>query len=132
VIVVLDTNVIIAALVANGLCREVFRRAVRMRAMVSSEPLLDELDTTLARKFELSTHVSTFLRELRSGIPLVAPGPLPKRVCRDKDDDVVLATAIAARADYIVSGDGDLLTLAEYDGIEIVTPRGLLERLEGS
>ena len=46
-IVVLDTNVMIAALVAEGLCREVVHRAVRARTLASSVPLLDELDSDL-------------------------------------------------------------------------------------
>jgi uncharacterized protein len=54
---------------------------------------------------------------------------LPARVCRDETDDVVLATAVAAEADAIVTGDQDLLVLGSYEGIDIVSPRSFLERL---
>jgi predicted nucleic acid-binding protein len=47
---------------------------------------------------------------------LIAP------VSRDPDDDAVIAVAVAARADLIVSGDGDLLVLGRFGGISIVTP----------
>jgi predicted nucleic acid-binding protein len=47
VTVVLDTNVLVAALVAEGLCREVVHRVIRMRGVATSRPLLDELDTTV-------------------------------------------------------------------------------------
>ena len=48
--------------------------------------------------------------------------PLPTRVCRDPDDDQILATAVAARADCLVTGDTDLLVLDRYAGIPIVRP----------
>jgi predicted nucleic acid-binding protein len=51
------------------------------------------------------------------------------RVVRDPNDDAILATAIAARADYLVSRDKDLLSLGEYDGIKIVSPEAFLQVL---
>lgn len=48
--------------------------------------------------------------------------PLPAPVCRDSDDDRVLGTAVAARADCLVTGDSDLLVLQQYAGIAIVRP----------
>ena len=52
-------------------------------------------------------------------------------ICRDPDDDVVLTAAVEGRADMIVTGDTDLLVLAEYEGIAIVTPRAFLEWIKG-
>lgn len=51
-------------------------------------------------------------------------------VCRDPDDDDVLSAAVEGRAAAIVTGDADLLTLGEYEGIAIVTPRAFLELIE--
>jgi predicted nucleic acid-binding protein len=56
-------------------------------------------------------------------VRLVEPDPLSERVCRDPDDDVVLATALAGGCRCIVTGDRDLLVLGEYQGIVIVSPR---------
>jgi putative PIN family toxin of toxin-antitoxin system len=56
--------------------------------------------------------------------------PLPARVCRDEDDDVVLATALAGKADVIVTGDEDLLVLKKFRGIEILSPRQFLKLLD--
>ena len=56
--------------------------------------------------------------------------PLSARVCRDKSDDVVLATALAGKADMIVIGDEDLLVLKEFRGIRILSPRQFLEILD--
>jgi predicted nucleic acid-binding protein len=50
-------------------------------------------------------------------------------VSRDADDDVVLATAVAAGASLIVTGDQDLLVIGRHNGIDIVSPRDFLKRL---
>jgi putative PIN family toxin of toxin-antitoxin system len=128
VIVVPDTNVLIAALVAKGLCTEVITHAIRERSLVSSAVLLDELDETIQAKFRVTPAVAAFVKLFRKEIRLVEPVLLPKQVCRDADDDLVLGTAVAAKADLIVTGDQDLLVLRTYEGIEIVTPRQYLER----
>jgi putative PIN family toxin of toxin-antitoxin system len=130
VTVVLDTNVVVAALVAEGLCREVVHRAVRMRVLASSRPLMDELERTLKRKLTITPATAAFLRAFRQQVRLAEPQALAKPVCCDPDDDLVLATAAAASATMIVTGDDDLLVLRSYSGIEIVTPRRFLEQLD--
>jgi uncharacterized protein len=129
VIVVLDTNVIVAALVAKGLCHEVLVRALGYSTVVTSPTLLDELERTLRAKFTLGPAATVFLEQLRLRVHLVEPTPLAPPVSRDADDDVVLATAVAAKATVIVTGDLDLLVLRRYSGIDIVTPRDFLSRL---
>jgi putative PIN family toxin of toxin-antitoxin system len=130
VTVVLDTNVVVAALVANGLCRELLRRTIRLRILATSDALLQELGATVRDKFDITPSVATFLDLFRASIRLAEPKPLPARVCRDQTDDVVLATAVAAGADVIVTGDQDLLVLGSYENISIVSPRSFLERLD--
>ena len=127
--VVLDTNVIVAALVAKGLCHEVVVRALGSSAVVSSPALLDELEQTLRAKFTLGPAATAFLEQLRLRVHLVTPATFANLVSRDADDDVVLATAVAAKATVIVTGDLDLLVLRRYNGIDIVTPRDFLSRL---
>lgn len=129
--VVFDTNVVVAALVAKGLCHEALRRAVRLRLLASSASLVDELNATLRRKFVVTPAVAAFLTTFRHEIPLVEPQPLAAPVCRDPDDDMVLATAVAASAQLIVTGDQDLLVLEAYEGIRLVSPRAFLEWLDG-
>ena len=60
---------------------------------------------------------------------MVKPIALPKRICRDPDNDIVLATAVAGRADLVVTGDNDLLALRAFNGIRIFSPRQVLEIL---
>ncbi len=128
--VVLDTNVLVAALVTTGLCHELLHRTIRLRVLASSEPLLRELEDTLREKFGITPAASAFVAAFRASVRLVDPLPLPKPVCRDAADDVVLATAVAAGADVLATGDRDPLVLKKYQGIPIVTPRALLEALD--
>jgi len=128
--VVLDTNVVVAALVAEGLCREVLHRGVRLRALATSRPLMDGLEATLKRKFKITPAAAAFLEAFPKQVLLVDPEPLPKSVCRDPDDDLVLATAVGASATAIVTDDDDLLVLRNYSGIEICTLRRFLEQLD--
>lgn len=128
-IVVLDTNVIVAAMVAKGLCHEVVVRGLGSCTVATSSPLLDELERTVRAKFPPGPAGRAFLEQLRRRLRIVDPAPLGAPVCRDTDDDVVLATAVAAGAALIVTGDHDLLVIGRHDGIDIVSPRDFLRRL---
>ena len=124
---VLDTNVLIAALVAEGLCRDLVRRRLDNHVLISSQQLLDELREKLEQKFKVRAKDVPFLRAYTERVELVRPAALPRNACRDPEDVAVLASAVAGQADCIITGDEDLLVLVEYDGISILTPRQWLE-----
>jgi putative PIN family toxin of toxin-antitoxin system len=128
--IVLDTNVLFAALISRGLCREVFQRVVRQGQLASSSGLLDELEEVVECKLEATPDVKRFLRDLRHHAHLVKPATLPGPICRDPDDDLVLATAMAAQARFLVTGDDDLLVLRTHEGIPILSPRQFLEAVD--
>ncbi len=70
------------------------------------------------------------MEHVRNGtVTLISSPPLPQPVCRDKDDDAVLALAIAAQADIVISGDDDLLCLHPFEGIPVLTPAQALQRV---
>jgi uncharacterized protein len=128
--VVFDTNVLYSAIAAKGFCEEVLDEAVGDCITVWSDPLKQELESILARRHKIGPATQAALTAYADLSEFVEPQPLPERVCRDKDDDVVLATALAGKADIIVTGDGDLLALKKFRGIRILSPRKFLEALD--
>jgi predicted nucleic acid-binding protein len=69
------------------------------------------------------------LAEIRRLADIIDPPPLPEPICRDPDDDIVLA--LAAKGDLIVSGDNDLLALGQHAAIHILNPRAAIDSLGG-
>ena len=63
---------------------------------------------------------------------VLEPQPLVIPVCRDADDDWILATALAGKADALVTGNKDLLVLERYEGIPILAPRDCLALLRST
>ena len=119
----LDTNVLVAALIARGTCNDLLEYCVRHHVVISSRPLLDELRDVLTRKFrQRPADVRGTVRLFEETFTLVTPASLEAPVCRDTDDDVVLATARAGECAAIVSGDHDLLVLDPFRGIRVLTP----------
>jgi uncharacterized protein len=122
--VVLDTNVVVAAFVARGLCESVFEHCLDRHEILVSDSLLDEIRRNLAKKAKLEKRTIEGIESLlhEYGITL-EPATVVSNACRDADDLHVLGLAEAGRAEYIVSGDGDLLSLKHFGGCQIVSPR---------
>jgi putative PIN family toxin of toxin-antitoxin system len=125
--VVFDTNVLYSAIAAKGFCEEVLDEAVGDCVPVWSDPLKQELESLLARRHKIGPATQAALTAYADLCEFVEPLPLPARVCRDKDDDVVLATALAGKANIIVTGDDDLLELKNFRDIRILSPRQFLD-----
>lgn len=133
---VIDTNVLLAGLLWHGPPHSLLQHVRSGQlAMLLSPELLDELSEVLARpKFDaILARVQAPREELLTGIERLAdvidPPPLIDPACRDRDDDHVLALALAAQADWIITGDNDLLVLQHYHGTSIVTPAQAIELL---
>jgi len=134
---VLDTNVVIAALLWSGPPN----RLIELAAEGTVEPagsgtLLAELAevlhrTKFARKLtEQHTSVPEVVQRYRELAELVTVSGVPSVIADDPDDDHVLACALAARADLIVSGDHHLLEFKLYQGIPIVSASEALQRIK--
>ncbi len=133
---VADTNTIISGLLWSGPPARLIDAAIERRiTLFSSLPLLVELESVLARdKFKRQiAKRGVSVEELFEGytalVEIVTPVTIAPVIARDPDDDIVLATAIAAKADFIVSGDAHLLDLKGHAGIEILTATEALERI---
>lgn len=127
--VVLDANVLIAAYAARGLCEAVVELCLANDDVFVTLRLLSDLRTKLIKKLKLPVvragEIVAFLKEYAR---VIEPMAVPVGTCRDPDDHDILGAAHAARADFIVTGDEDLLSLTSYEGIAIVTPRKFWER----
>jgi uncharacterized protein len=128
--VVFDTNVLYSALAAKGFCEEVVDEASGACVIIWSNALKHEFESLLARQHKVGPATRAALSAYVDLCEFVEPEPLRERVCRDRSDDVVLATALAGKADVIVTGDDDLLVLKELRGIRILSPRQFLELLD--
>jgi len=131
--IVLDTNVLIAALIARGVCHELLEHCVLRHTVLTSEFILNEVEEKLIHKFGYSPEVAAeAIGVLRSRMEVVAPSSLKSPVCRDPDDDNILAAAVTGNCECIITGDKDLLVLKRYEGVDVYSPRDFLthERAE--
>jgi putative PIN family toxin of toxin-antitoxin system len=124
---VLDTNVLLSAVLVPGTCREFLKGQALLHEWFTSAGLVAELAEKLEGKLGLPPERTPLFLVYQRRARLVAPLPLPTRVCRDPDDDLVLATALAAQADVIITGDKDLLTLKTHGGVRIRSPRQFMD-----
>jgi putative PIN family toxin of toxin-antitoxin system len=125
--VVLDTNVLIAAFIARGVCTDVFERVIDEHELLLSPFILEELERVMVRKLELDRdRVKRAVALLRRKGQVVDPAPLDSPVCRDPYDDHVLALARDGRAQVVVTGDDDLLVLDSFESVSIISPREFL------
>ncbi len=126
---VVDTNVLVSGLLWHGPPHALMEHArIGTLILLTSAALIDEFTDVIARtKFRKAltrskTNPTRMLAELRRLAEIVSAPEPHASVSRDADDDAVLALAVVARPDVIVSGDAELLVLESYDGIPIVTP----------
>jgi uncharacterized protein len=128
--VCLDTNVLIAAFATRGLCTDVLRTVLAEHELVLGEVILTELRRVLKRKFKLPEDRILAVEAVFEGIIVVPKPDSPSRLkVRDAADRWVLATALTGDAEVLVTGDDDLLAVANDSPIRILSPRAFWELL---
>ncbi len=129
-----DTNVLVSAFIAGGPPSRVIEAGIDGRIeLVLADPVLDELHRVLTVKLGFEPkrieELTGFLIDLaitRVGAPTEAPAA----ITGDPDDDIVLACAVNANVQILVSGDRrHLLPVVQHKGIRIITPQALLAEL---
>lgn len=127
--VVLDTNVLISALVFGGKPRQVTDVLAEKKIdIVIAEEILTELRRKVRAKFPI--FIEELLRLellLNRYAERVLLGSIRVSICRDEEDNRIIETAMIGHCQYIVSGDKDLLSLKSYGNIRIIKPAVLLE-----
>lgn len=135
--IVLDTNIVVSALLWRGPSYRLLQaiHASPEAQLIASAPLIEELAEVLARPHCASRYAligktpAQVLADYLEAVALVEPASITARSV-DPDDDLVLATALGASADLIVSGDADLLNLKHFHGIDIVNVSEAIQRVE--
>jgi len=136
---VADTNVVVSALLWQGTPYALFKAAQDHELeFFTSRPLLDELEEVLARRKFVkavratgSTRAELF-KDYQELAQIVTPAQTRRIVLADRDDDAVVACALAAHADLIVSGDKRLRNIKSYQGISIVSAAEALKQIPQS
>ncbi len=122
--IVLDSNIIIAGFSVRGLCHSVFELCIDRFTIVLSEFILSEVFRALTEKLKMPARNAEMIVDyLREFCTIEAYDKLSKKICRDENDDEILALAKASRVEFIITGDKDLLDIEEFDTIKIITPR---------
>jgi putative PIN family toxin of toxin-antitoxin system len=130
-IIVIDTNVWISGLIFGGKPEKVLQSFIDgLVNVVISEELLSELRRKIRQRFPLyAPKLSLLEASIREQALLVPLGSLSIIVSRDKNDNMVIETAVIGKTSCIVSGDKDLLALGSYKNITILKPAEFLLKL---
>lgn len=139
--VLLDTNILISYLLApdrNSPVAKIVRAGSGGKfVLLLPEELLDELASKAHEKRYLAERITAEevreLADIVSEVSEIVPKIKEKipAVTRDPKDDYLLAYALVGRADYLVTGDGDLLVLGKVKSVSVVTPRDFWEIVKG-
>ena len=121
--VVIDTNVLVSAIVGRGKPRRLLRKVLGGHSAVSSREMIAELADVLPReKFSLTEgQIGRFLSIYVRRSEIVDLKRHVDAVKEDQDDNIVLGTAVNGRAAFIITGDKHLLALKEFEGVRIIT-----------
>ena len=129
--VVLDTNVVISALLFTGIASEIVPlwQKGAITVLLSREILEEYLRVLAYPKFQLSEGEIKGLieEELLPFVQIIKPGTRIRIVKRDPSDNKFLECAVAGKADVLISGDKELLAIRHYRQVRVQTPSRFLE-----
>ena len=128
--VFLDTNLLVSAMATRGLCADVLREILTSHQLIVSIPLFNELRRGLRQKLRIPDElIDDAIEMLQQDAHFATPSTLSDVKIRDKDDLMILSSALDGSADLLVTGDKELLNLGKIQGMEIVSPRGFWKRI---
>lgn len=128
--VLLDTNVIVSAVTTRGLCADVFRAVLAAHELVICPQVLQEVRRILSMKFGVPEQlIAEYLELIGQEAILADPEEPPDLPIHDRDDAEIVAAAISARVQVLVTGDHDLQSLQSIGQVRIISPREFWEEL---
>lgn len=128
---VFDNNVLVSAALLGGVPRKAFDKILDNGTVLVSVSVLLELADVLNRpKFDKYVTHDEWMRFMVSFLKVAEMVEISETiiVCRDPKDDKLLELAVSGTADFLVTGDRDLLILNPFRGVEILTPREFLDK----
>ena len=127
----LDSSVFVAAYISRaGVCADLLEDILMDHEWVISRFILDELTRKLKEKFRFpDDEISEITASIVAAAEVVEPAEVPAESCRDRNDLPILGTAVAGRAEVLITVDKDLLALNTYAGISIIRPGEFWKRI---
>lgn len=127
---VLDTNVLISSIFWKGPSRRIVDLAIANKIKsITSPEILEEVEAVLYEDFPQVPYakIEEIMRDILSYSQLIIPRRFTVKRLRDIKDTKIIACALSAKADYVVTGDKDLLVLKKYESTKILTPKAFLD-----
>ena len=128
--VALDTNVIVAAFAARGLCSDLFQALVAQHDVIVPEPVIAEVERAFAAKLRFPRNqiaqIIAYLRDVAEISPAVPSARIAKL---DSADAAIVSGAAHANAEAFVTGDQRVLAAGKVKAMAILSPRAMWERL---
>jgi uncharacterized protein len=128
--VFLDTNVLVSAFASRGICADLLRHILVEHDLVTGEVVLTELKRTLLKRVSVPPRVVDDIEDLLREHQVV---PKPRRHLelglRDVDDEWIVASAVAGKAETLVTGDKDILETTVQLPIRVCSPRQFWEHV---
>ena len=128
--VVLDTNVYISSLLFKGKAREAYDVCIENAEVFISDFIIEELTEKLHSKFSIpQTTIKSITVSILSVVDTAKISTSLPDVCRDPDDNYILQLCESVLADFLITGDKDLLDLGKYKSTQIVNPSDFIKSL---
>ena len=122
--VVFDSNVLVAAFATHGVCHELFEHCLRNTTIIGSDYIAAEVERILVTKIKTPAKTASGITDyLKSQSEWVAPNHKHIEKLRDPDDQMIVGTALAGDADFLITGDKDLLVLKQIQKTIVISPR---------
>jgi putative PIN family toxin of toxin-antitoxin system len=122
--VVFDSNVLVAAFATHGVCHELFEYCLRNTTILCSDFISGEVERILIHKIKTPAQkTSEIIHYLKNQTQWIVPERVIVENLRDRNDQMVISTALSGGADYLITGDKDMLVLKMIKKTIILSPR---------
>ena len=129
--VFIDTNIFISAYFFTGNERTIVYSRLKNIKYFTSQQVIDEIRAVLGEKFSVDKKdIDDYLSKILLIFALINPDYNINIMVRDEKDTNILKSALAAKCNYLVTGDIDLLTLKKVENLKIVKSRELINELK--